>query len=213
MIKINNLKTSFSCGFISTLHSKTISSKRPSLTLFRRNLKWCLLTTSLLSPLISCSLESLLLFGTIISIHLLICYILIPLLECKLHEGRNSILFSNVSSLLGLCLPHQLGFRQCDKDDRSCFSGLFKGGHGGRQIGEYLTHLRVPSFFKISLYHCHTFNVGIFCSYFTDENLRPRMIAQTKKCLPQKQILQWFPCSNNSHHSLALGMGNGIKND
>lgn len=59
----------------------------------------------------------------------------------------------------------------------AAFLGLFKGGHGGRQIGEYLTHLRVPSFFKISLYHCHTFNVGIFCSYFTDENLRPRMIA------------------------------------
>lgn len=174
IIKINRLKTSLSYdGVISALHSKTISSKRPSLTLSRHDLKWCLLATSILSPLISCSSESLSLFGTIISIHLLICYILIPLLECKLHEGGDSVLFPSVSSLLGLCLPHHWDSDSVTTMTEAVFLGLLKGGHGRRQIGEYFTCLIMSSFFKnliLSLpYHK--------CSCFTDENLRLRMIA------------------------------------
>lgn len=148
MIKINSLKTSLSYGVISALHSKTISSKSPSLTLSRHDLKWCLLATSLLSPLISCSSEPLTLSGTRMSIYLLICYILIPLLGHKLHEGGDSILFSNVSSLLGLCLPHHWDSDSVTRMTEAAFLGLLKGRHEGRQIGEYFTRLTASSFFK-----------------------------------------------------------------
>lgn len=73
----------------------------------------------------------------------------IPLLECELSKGRDSVLFSNVPTLLGLCLPHHW--------DSDCVTGpaclgLLKGWYGERQTGESLTFVVLSHFIIAALW-------------------------------------------------------------
>lgn len=119
--------------------------------------------------------------GIVISIHLPVTHTLILLLERKLHD-RDSRLFSNRSSLLRFGWPHHSEPDRVKRMREATCLGQLKGAGAGREAnGEYFTCLWGLCFSKISFHHCNTLNVGIYCSHFTERNLKLRKIAQDQE--------------------------------
>ena len=99
MINITNLKTSLRYGVISVLCSRAMPSKRPQHNL---DIQSKIMPSGYFHPhiLIPWSSEPLSLFVTLINAHyLFISYILVPIIEGEIQEGKDAILFPNVSSL------------------------------------------------------------------------------------------------------------------
>lgn len=134
--------------------------------------------------LISCSAKPLSLFGTIINMHLFICCILIPLQDCKLHKGGDSVLFSSVSSLLGLCLPHHRDSESVTRLLKAAFLSPFKGKGAWKETNRWIRHMSIVSFFKISFSQYHTLMLACFVTILQMKTWGPERLLKIKKCLP-----------------------------